>query len=452
MSKLSYSQAVRSSLKELEEREKGREKEREKEREKKERERKKELYSKGCVAQCINFVVGKASKEVTNLDNYEQFSRNLATILARDKEVVAVWLRILQDRCEIYLSKNFGWLDKDNKYIENITNYLKNISKFAPAISKDDEKGFLAAVAYYCYTKLKFRLDKLKDTIKFYGDNEHVKSFKDFFSAKVGHTNNTDTITISGVCSEFYEKVKNDPEAPKKFLEHLKKVGSYMVSVIGILKCARNIQYKSLFANVRIIKVDPVIISKQPIYSWKNIIKRFIDEDKYNDFMDRCSKNPEVMKRISEVYTDNATKQQQQLDGDDVNQCIYLHAETGILALIIQKKINSRVFIAVSKSCCYLCGLFIDFVKKQGYNIAVYGKHMKIYCRWIFPYIENNDFKARSLEYLLENLDRIIDQNLNHPTKSLPADPDSPGNSPDPYNNDVLTYPDTPKFNKYTLL
>ncbi|UZO19044.1 uncharacterized protein OCT59_010347 [Rhizophagus irregularis] len=252
--------------------------------------------------------------------------------------------------------------------------------------------------------------------------------------------------------------VKNDPNVPTKFLEHLKKVGSYMVSVRGILECARNSQYKSLFSNVQIIKVDPVIINKQPIYSWKNIIKRFIDEDKYNRFMDRCSKNPEVMERINKVYTvhtDNATREQQLLDGIDVIQCnTYLHAELGILALIINKKINSRVFIAVSKSCCYLCGLYLDFVIKQGYNIAIYGKHMKLYSRWIFPHVDNNDFNTRSLKFLLENLNRIIEKNLNNHIKSLPAGPDSPGNSPDPYNSDddVYEYAKFNGLNNYTLI
>ncbi|PKY37199.1 hypothetical protein RhiirB3_533741, partial [Rhizophagus irregularis] len=107
MANLSYSQAAQKAL----------ERERERVREK---EREKELYSKGSVAQSINFVVDKAKGEFC-LDCEEKFSLYLATILARDKEVVAVWLRILQDHCEIYLSKNSDWLDEDIEYIDNIT-------------------------------------------------------------------------------------------------------------------------------------------------------------------------------------------------------------------------------------------------------------------------------------------------------------------------------------------
>uniref|UniRef100_U9T069 Uncharacterized protein n=1 Tax=Rhizophagus irregularis (strain DAOM 181602 / DAOM 197198 / MUCL 43194) TaxID=747089 RepID=U9T069_RHIID len=74
-----------------------------------------------------------------------------------------------------------------------------------------------------------------------------------------------------------------------------------------------------------------------------------------------------------------------------------------ILASIIDNKIKSRVFIAVSKRCCYLCEHFIKFAIKQGYNIVVTGEHGKIY-----------------------------EKNLDHYTDNLPADSDSDEDSPDP--------------------
>ncbi|PKB96077.1 hypothetical protein RhiirA5_472470 [Rhizophagus irregularis] len=394
---------------------------------KREKEREKELYSKECVAQSINFVVSEASDEVTDLNVLDRFSCYLATILARDKEVVAVWLKIVQGRCEIYLSKNFDWLDKDVEYIDNITKYLKNISKNAPEISEDTESDFFGDVVSYCSTKLKSRLDKLKNDIEICAGNKYVKSFRDFFSAKVGDTNNTSLILISLVCNKYYKQVEDESEDesdfPPKFLGHIKKVGSYIESIKGIIVCARKKQYKSLFSNIKVFKGRPVIINDQPIYSWKNIIKRFIDEDKYKRLMDKCSKKPEVIERINKVYTDNAT-QQQPLDDDDVKQCIYLHAEMNILApLIIDSKIKSRVFIAVSKRCCYLCELYIDFAIKQGYNIVVSGKHGKIYSKWILPHVKDNNFKARSLTYILENLDRIIEKKLENSVNCDSPDP-----------------------------
>jgi len=150
--------------------------------------------------------------------------------------------------------------------------------------------------------------------------------------------------------------------------------------------------------------------------------------------MDRCSKKPEVMERIRQVYTDNATQRQQQLDGDDVKQCIYLHAEMNILAsLIIDNEIKSRVFIAVSKRCCFLCELYIDFAREQGYKIIVseqqfltkYAfdwKVLKICSGWKLPHVKDNDFKFRSLRYILENLDRKIEKKLEHYTSNLPED------------------------------
>ncbi|PKB95836.1 hypothetical protein RhiirA5_435937 [Rhizophagus irregularis] len=308
-----------------------------------EKDREKELYSKECIAHCINFVVGEARDEVADLKIHDRFSCYLATILARDKEVIAVWLNILKDNSEIYLSKNFDWLNKDVKYIDDITNYLKVISKNAPMKSADTEKAFIWAVMTYCNTKFEFRWDKLKNDIK-NGDNEHVKSLKDYISANLGDS--AIPFYISRVCYEHYKQIKakvNSNISPK-FLGHIKKVGSYYGSIKGIIACAMNIQYKPLFSNIKVNKGRPVIIDEQPIYSWKNIIKRFIgkDEDKYNCFMAKCSKKPKVMERICKVYTDNATKQLQ-LNNDNVEKCIYLHAEMHILAsLIIDNDIKKR--------------------------------------------------------------------------------------------------------------
>jgi len=379
------------------------------------------LYSKECVAKCIKFVVGEASEENTILIR-ERLSCNLATILARDKEVVAVRLKVLPGSCEIYLAKNFAWSHSDSNYIDEIKNYLKDMSKSAPKILINTESAFINAVISYCFTKLKMRLDKLKSDIK--NDYGYIKSFRDFLSTNLDDAVKNNVFRISQVCNDYYKIIKDDDNIPPKFLGHIKKVGSYAGSMKGIIKCARNIKYKLLFSNVKVF-TKASVIDDQPIYSWKNIIKRFIDEDdedNYKRYMDKCSKKPNVMERLRKVYTDEAT-QQLQLDGNDVKQCIYLHVEMHILAFIIDNKIkNSREFIAVSKRCCYLCELYIDFARKHGYNIIVSGKRRKIYSGWKLPAIKDDKFKIESLRYILENLDQIIENKIKRHTNSLPAD------------------------------
>src|ERR1051325_5442703 len=115
---LSYSQVTKMGLSEEFKKKREQELEELKEREKELKEGEKNLYSKVWVAHSINFVVEEASKEVTTLKDYERFSCYLATILARKKQVVAVWLRVFSGRCEIHLSKNFTWESKDVKYID----------------------------------------------------------------------------------------------------------------------------------------------------------------------------------------------------------------------------------------------------------------------------------------------------------------------------------------------
>src|ERR1051326_1663518 len=114
-----------------------------------------EFYSKVCVARSVKFVTDEASKEEIRLSESDIFSRNLATILARDKEVVAVNLKILPSKCRIYISKNSSWLDRDVRYINEIKGLMRNLSKNAPmtfdqATERKDVSALFFNVLNYC--------------------------------------------------------------------------------------------------------------------------------------------------------------------------------------------------------------------------------------------------------------------------------------------------------------
>src|ERR1043166_7907248 len=92
-----------------------------------------EMHSKLCVASGIKFVDSETGrKEERDLKANKKFSCNLATMLARDKEVIAVGLKLFTDKCVVYISKNRYWSDKDVEYINKIKRYFKSISKDAP--------------------------------------------------------------------------------------------------------------------------------------------------------------------------------------------------------------------------------------------------------------------------------------------------------------------------------
>jgi hypothetical protein len=100
----------------------------------------------------------------------KKFSCNLATILAREKEVVAVRLIPYPDKCVIHLAKNGSWLQKDIDYIGKIENYVKSLSKNAPITSKEAlkreyVKSLFRDVKKYCSEKFKTRFEKLKKDI-----------------------------------------------------------------------------------------------------------------------------------------------------------------------------------------------------------------------------------------------------------------------------------------------
>src|SRR5436190_23122370 len=88
-----------------------------------------ELYSKVCVARSI--VSKEREEEERNLEVDERFSFNIATILARDQEVVAVRMKLFTDKCIVYISKNESWNKNDVEYINKIKEYFKSISKDA---------------------------------------------------------------------------------------------------------------------------------------------------------------------------------------------------------------------------------------------------------------------------------------------------------------------------------
>ncbi|CAG8571183.1 11363_t:CDS:1 [Funneliformis mosseae] len=141
------------------------------------------------------------------------------------------------------------------------------------------------------------------------------------------------------------------------------------------------------------------------------------------------------MERLRNTYIDKVTHQLQLDNG--IKQRIFLHVEMNILASIIDEKNMNRQFIAVSKSCCYLCELYIDFARKRGYKVIISETYKKLYDGWKLPHVVNNNFKNESLKHLLENLNLIIENKIKRYTRSLLADSDSTANSVnDNANND----------------
>jgi hypothetical protein len=399
----------------------------------------KELYSKICVAQSIKPVVSEARDEVVDKKAPYKLSCNLATILARDREVVAVRLKI-SDGCKTYISKNGPWLDEEVVYINKIEGYLRNISKDSPKKSKANSDALAIEILSYCSNKLGSRINKLKKDLTRNPDEEYIKSFIRYASTNLKEfdpkkLNDVDKSKFSVVCQSYYEQLDkiDKSEIPQKFLGHLRKVGSYVASAINMMECASKVKYKILFSNIELRIMEPIIITNQPIYSWEYVIKSFVrNHVDYEHFTGECLKNDHIVRRLKRVYSDE--KGQLKLDDSNIKTHVYLHAEMNILANMIDQEDKSKAFIAVSKRCCYLCELYIDFARKRGYNIIISGKHGKIYHGWKLPQVASINFRIGSLKYILENLDRIIETKIKHYTRSLDGDSDSNVSSQDSKN------------------
>ncbi|EXX55073.1 hypothetical protein RirG_228600 [Rhizophagus irregularis DAOM 197198w] len=138
-------------------------------------EREKELYSKICAASGIK---DEASGKITRLTKNDEFSSSLATLLTRDKEMVAVMLKVSTNGCNIYMAKNDKWFENDFTYIDRIKNYLKKYLKLLPYHWKWQP---LSSEVMTCFTvKLESRFDKLKDDIKHGRHKQHIKSLEQY--------------------------------------------------------------------------------------------------------------------------------------------------------------------------------------------------------------------------------------------------------------------------------
>ncbi|RIA79262.1 hypothetical protein C1645_846943 [Glomus cerebriforme] len=374
----------------------------------------KELYSKACVAGSIRFVIDEAKEESVDLNVYENFSCNVATILARDKEVVAVRLIPYSNKCEVYIAKNGPWLREDIAYIDRIKKYVKSLSKDAPikldeALERKDVGSLFKDVMIYCSAKIKTRFEKLRNDIKKdiinNQQNQHIKSFVDYASINTKNIDKVNGMYLSDKCLNYYNEFKNS-SIPEKFLRHIKKVGSYCAALIDITACACKDKYKLLFSNMHMHKLEPIIIS-QPIFSWENIVQRYIpDHEEYEEFKRRCLDDDFTSKRLTKIYG-NVNR----LD-KSIEQHIYLHAEMNLLTNIINQRYKDRAFIAVSKSSCYLCELYIRFVNKKGYKIYTSGAHKKLYSEWLLPKIKDTNLRHESLKDMINQLDQVINEEI----------------------------------------
>lgn len=300
----------------------------------------KELYSKACVARSIKSFADEAREESVGPEEYEKFSCNLATILTRDREVVAVRLRTFPYKSVVYIAKNGSWHKKDDEYIDKIKKYVKSISKDAPirfrkALDREDVKGLFEDVMEYCSAKLKSRFEKLKKDIIDHRNDRCVRSFINTASIDIENIDELSGRDLTRICCKYYKKVKNskDSTTPENFLKHLKKVGSYYVALVDLTVYACKESHKSLFSYIDVQKLEPVTV-RQPIFSWQNIIQRCIpNHAEYEKFKKRCLNNRIILTKLREIYGNVDA-----LDNEHIEQNLYLHTGMNILTNIINQK------------------------------------------------------------------------------------------------------------------
>lgn len=214
------------------------------------------FYSKLCVARSLKSSVGKRCLNEFVPSGWDKLSYNLATILVKDKVVVAVNLRVLSNRCEISIAKDGVWLEEDHKYVNKIKETLANISKDAPMTfkqthSREDMIDLSSTILNYCSKIIRNRSDKLRKSITENKDENYIKSFLEFVKTRINVDdiyNDEKIVSISTVCCEYYYIAKKDPATPKSFLKRIRKVGSCVESLFGITNFVCKTKYTLIFS------------------------------------------------------------------------------------------------------------------------------------------------------------------------------------------------------------
>ncbi|GBC39046.2 hypothetical protein GLOIN_2v1479071 [Rhizophagus irregularis DAOM 181602=DAOM 197198] len=258
---------------------------------------------------------------------------------------------------------------------------------------------FKGAVEKKREKEINLTLNKLRWDITEYKDKVYTKSFLDYAKTKINDV-------------DIFDKV--DVLNNKENTLYPQKVGSYIESLFNIVNCVRNTKYKDLFFRIDLKLLNPDVVI-QPILPWNGIVEKFLDHEKeYEGFMEECLKDPTIRYRLKRVYGGVDAE----LNCVSSNE-MYLHAELNLLTSVMNHE-EKRIFIAVSKKCCYLCELYIRYVQEiKGYNVAVSGSHKslkKLCSRWKLP----DTFKKEFMSYAQLELDRIIEYEI-----KLCTEPDS---------------------------
>jgi hypothetical protein len=159
------------------------------------------------------------------------------------------------------------------QYIRKIKRCLKNIASI-------DVRVFHTDVMKFCNSKLKTRFEKLKRDITANLHNDYVSKFVKFALIDVENIDSESTYNFSKLL-QVLSINQNKIKYPKKS---------------GILlwvfeRYCNNEDYKKLFSNVRLRRLDP-IVGNNYIFSWSKIIKQFVpDPREYKDFKETCLKD-----------------------------------------------------------------------------------------------------------------------------------------------------------------
>ncbi|EXX61319.1 uncharacterized protein OCT59_022860 [Rhizophagus irregularis] len=350
------------------------------------------FYSKLCVARSLKSSVGKRCLNEFVPSGWDKLSYNLATILVKDKVVVAVNLRVLSNRCEISIAKDGVWLEEDHKYVNKIKETLANISKDAPMTfkqthSREDMIDLSSTILNYCSKIIRNRSDKLRKSITENKDENYIKSFLEFVKTRINVDdiyNDEKIVSISTVCCEW---------------DHA--LNLCLVSQILYVK-----QNTHLFSHMDLQLLDPVVMI-QPILPWNDIVKEFVDQVEYGYLKEACLKDSMIKRNLKHIYGGINVE----LNCESSNE-IYLHPILNILTSVMNHE-EKRIFIAVSKRTCFLCDLYIRFVRDKGYNIIFSGSqkfYKKLYNRWKLP----DRYKEEFMSFAQLELDQIIGNEIKY--------------------------------------
>ncbi|KAJ1569620.1 hypothetical protein HK096_002509, partial [Nowakowskiella sp. JEL0078] len=370
------------------------------------------IPSKVCFLHVLRFVDERIYNAEHPLQS-DRFATAVAILCASDKKVVAAQVILKKDQSVVRLANNDPWNANERAYIAGLHDLMVKVARDKSVNIANVETNPLVSniedlIVEHCEAKFRSRLSKLGTLVnKLWAKSLVRVKILELAPNLFAPFTTLDMMERSEAC----QKVAGVLEPPGtkldkyeiKAITGVKKLASYLWAYQVIVGCSISAKYRGVIAtsSFELLNGERQVVT---VDSWTKMSKKYCTECEVDPvILTRDIKSDEnYSERMGVVYA-NGPDKDATVDG------VCIHAEM----LLIQEWVREghwkgRMFIGVSKQCCWMCSTAIDTLNRGDMKIAKLGDHGKLYHRWIPPTLHDKDLQKLFTAELHTSLDVAI--------------------------------------------